>query len=645
MKKNVIGCFLLYVLTLSTSVLARDYYVAKSGNNDNPGTEQAPFLTIQKAVDVIAAGDVIYVKNGTYNERVKIFDKKGTPDAYLLLRAYPEHRPVVDGTGVTTHGGWTNAAIEVSNCEYLVIYGFKVGNAQNMGIGVRYSQHVIIKDNITYWSGKSGIHVRYSEHIFVDGNDVSRAVQLGNQECVSLVGVDSFQVKNNYIHNRPQPVPKGGEGLDMKEGCKYGKVFNNRIEGIESKLGLYVDAWAQQSYDIEIFNNIVTRCGAGINVMTENGNASSYARKIKIYNNLSYNNVAGIYFGDNGVGQYHIVDSVFIYSNTIYKNGYIDYRAGGGIDIQNKEATNVVIMNNIVFESKGGQIRLTGSAASSRPTGLVVKNNICFGKVDNMVDPDSNILVDPKVVDAATYNFHLLGDSPAIDSAITDLVSAVDFDGGSRPAGAGYDIGAFEYGAAHSVPASPSHLFISEYTQGRVSLFWSNNAVVECNFMVERSSDGTNFSELAVVDDSLTTYLDRITEEPGKYYYRVVATNQAGNSSYSNVDSVTIDAVSSIQDQGNRPVPDTYQLENYPNPFNPSTKVCYYIPGNNRNKVVKVTVFDILGREAEVLVNQRLTPGWHEINFSPKENLSTGIYFIHLRHGATQMTAKAVYNK
>jgi uncharacterized delta-60 repeat protein len=77
--------------------------------------------------------------------------------------------------------------------------------------------------------------------------------------------------------------------------------------------------------------------------------------------------------------------------------------------------------------------------------------------------------------------------------------------------------------------------------------------------------------------------------------------------------------------------PKTFTLhQNYPNPFNPSTTIKFELAtGNN----VKLAIYDILGRENSVLVNQYLTAGSYSINFT-NSNLASGIYFYRLTAGS-----------
>jgi len=77
-----------------------------------------------------------------------------------------------------------------------------------------------------------------------------------------------------------------------------------------------------------------------------------------------------------------------------------------------------------------------------------------------------------------------------------------------------------------------------------------------------------------------------------------------------------------------------YKLyQNYPNPFNPVTKIKYQVPLSiGGSGVVILKVFDILGKEIAVLVNQKQNAGTYEVTFDGS-NLSSGIYFYKLVAG------------
>jgi hypothetical protein len=78
-------------------------------------------------------------------------------------------------------------------------------------------------------------------------------------------------------------------------------------------------------------------------------------------------------------------------------------------------------------------------------------------------------------------------------------------------------------------------------------------------------------------------------------------------------------------------------LQNYPNPFNPSTTIGYTIVGAGHeaigNRWVKLAVYDLLGREVALLVNENQQPGRYTVQFSA-DKLSSGIYFYALSAGS-----------
>lgn len=77
-------------------------------------------------------------------------------------------------------------------------------------------------------------------------------------------------------------------------------------------------------------------------------------------------------------------------------------------------------------------------------------------------------------------------------------------------------------------------------------------------------------------------------------------------------------------------VPDKFSLsQNYPNPFNPQTKINFNIKNSGQ---VKLTVFDILGKELAVLVNEKLVAGSYEYTFNGSDFIS-GVYFYKLESG------------
>jgi predicted GH43/DUF377 family glycosyl hydrolase len=83
--------------------------------------------------------------------------------------------------------------------------------------------------------------------------------------------------------------------------------------------------------------------------------------------------------------------------------------------------------------------------------------------------------------------------------------------------------------------------------------------------------------------------------------------------------------------------------QNYPNPFNPVTNIGYSIGGVGDQGLgasnVRLVVYDILGREVAVLVNERKAPGTYEVKFDGS-GLASGVYFYRLTAGTLVQTRK-----
>ncbi|MCH8033036.1 MAG: T9SS type A sorting domain-containing protein [Bacteroidetes bacterium] len=88
--------------------------------------------------------------------------------------------------------------------------------------------------------------------------------------------------------------------------------------------------------------------------------------------------------------------------------------------------------------------------------------------------------------------------------------------------------------------------------------------------------------------------------------------------------------------------PTTFALhQNYPNPFNPSTNIKYSVPNNG---FVKLSVYNLIGEEVNVLVRGQVNAGFYEVTFNAT-NLPSGIYFYKLQADAIVETKKMVLMK
>lgn len=116
----------------------------------------------------------------------------------------------------------------------------------------------------------------------------------------------------------------------------------------------------------------------------------------------------------------------------------------------------------------------------------------------------------------------------------------------------------------------------------------------------------------------------------GSYQYRLKQLDYNGTFEYSNIIEVEID------------LPTGYTLsQNFPNPFNPNTKIRWGVPTNGYQSLI---VYDILGNIVEKLVDEFRNAGQYEIGFS-SSNLASGIYYYRLTSGEFIETRKMLLMK
>jgi hypothetical protein len=110
------------------------------------------------------------------------------------------------------------------------------------------------------------------------------------------------------------------------------------------------------------------------------------------------------------------------------------------------------------------------------------------------------------------------------------------------------------------------------------------------------------------------SYTDK--EPPGgsKFDYRLKQIDTDGNYEYSDIIAVKI-------------MPGQFSLnQNYPNPFNPTTVIRYAIP---KDGYVTLTIYDILGRKVQTLINEKQPAGRYKKTFNASA-LASGIYFYRI---------------
>ena len=130
---------------------------------------------------------------------------------------------------------------------------------------------------------------------------------------------------------------------------------------------------------------------------------------------------------------------------------------------------------------------------------------------------------------------------------------------------------------------------------------------------------------------------------PGAYLYRLKQVDLDGTEHLSEQHRVVVTgAVASVNDAS---LPQRFALEqNYPNPFNPATRIRYGVP---QTGLVRLAIYNAIGQEISLLVNDVQSPGQYEVTFAPENSssMSSGTYFCRLQVGERTETRTMFYLK
>jgi hypothetical protein len=151
-----------------------------------------------------------------------------------------------------------------------------------------------------------------------------------------------------------------------------------------------------------------------------------------------------------------------------------------------------------------------------------------------------------------------------------------------------------------------------------------------------------------VINDSIRVPFGRLNSY-FTYHWRVKALKTGGVAPFSDAFYFTTTSSSLIRIISNN-VSESFSLkQNYPNPFNPITKIKFDIPlsrgvPEGRGVLTRLTIYDILGHEVAMLVNENLSPGTYEAEWDAS-NYPSGVYFYKLETETYSQTKKLILIK
>jgi len=446
------------ILVLAAGVKASDFYVAKSGDDLNVGSEVNPWLTIQRAARMLRAGDTVYIKNGTYREIVSV-ENSGSERNYITFKAYPKNKVILDGTDNPGSHGIFNIrgknfirieGLEIRNntigwgvlveheqdnvnrgATHIELFGLEVHHTVGEAIQVRGNvNNVTIRNCVVHDSKKySGIDIYQWDggrphHVLVRGctsyncqkfagvaseqaDDllIEQSISYGNR-----LGIDIGSGKNNVIRNNIVHNCETGIAISSNQDSE---IYNNTIHDIydEAFYNYYWSGHGENHARNRYYNNIVYNAGFGIfESDTSPGHRKGFSSGHQFYNNLFYN------IGNHG--SYRIpfyfkgAAGIKFYNNTLYMNKNYDA-------LQFTEgAINADIRNNIISLSGRKSPIIIDNSSSA---GSIIDSNCYHNRSGSNTGPGAHsVFGDPKFIDPANNNFRLREDSPCIHAGWKD---------------------------------------------------------------------------------------------------------------------------------------------------------------------------------------------------------------------------------
>ena len=475
------------------------FYVAPTGNDSNPGTQAAPWRTIQHAADTARAGSTVNVRGGIYEELVSINASGNATDGFITVRSYPGETAVLEAAHLTPSE--RSGVLTINSKSYVRIEGFEIRNYRTaehrlvpLGINViGAGSHIeLLKNNVHHieqtFEGRDapgqggngfgiavyGTDAKPMSELVIDGNEVHH-LKTGSSESLVVNGnVTNFRITHNVVHDnnnigidvigfeRTAPDPAVDQARD-------GVVSGNLVYNITSRGnpayrndefsdGIYVDGGTR----ILIEQNVIHDVDFGIELASEHKDrATSY---VTARNNLVYHcHTAGVSIGGYAPERGR-TDHCTVLNNTLYEND-TSATGSGELQMQWNMADNI-FANNIVYAGSRCLMTLNKSEVKSDQPPVNIDHNLYYcasgSKASTWKDSAATVtgfekyvqstgndrhsrFLDPHFVDAV-QDFHLRADSPAIAAGTTDgvPVGELDLEGSPRVQSGNIDIGCYQ---------------------------------------------------------------------------------------------------------------------------------------------------------------------------------------------------------
>ena len=442
------------------------YYVAATGgSNSYDGSIGSPWATLQYAFSQLTAGDILYVRGGTYspsttygNNRdncVYVSGRNGTSSSRITVSNYPGETPVITGANLPESNS-NKSGIHLYNCDYWTITGLVVeyiedtGGTTNFGIGwyIASSDYITLDQCVSRYNDGPGFAVNgyCNEGYFI------RCDSYWNADNHDSGGFGDGFIASHY----------GGDG-GYHTYFQYCRAWNNSDDGFDAFIsdsgnnGGYITwehCWAfNNGKATPSGNGAGIKWGGGSQGLTESG-----VQRIVRYCISASNKAIGIdQSGSNDPSNAYFIG--VLHNNFSYANG----SQGFYNDISDAS----YFRNNISYGNTGSNwVDQTGFTDdhNSWNGGVTVSSADFTGlDIDELDDARAS---DGSLPDITS--FKLVEGSDLIDAGTATVYSGMTITyEGDAP-----DLGAFEYGGGSPVYVKTSSGSWVMYNGKRVKITW-----------------------------------------------------------------------------------------------------------------------------------------------------------------------------
>ena len=180
--------------------------------------------------------------------------------------------------------------------------------------------------------------------------------------------------------------------------------------------------------------------------------------------------------------------------------------------------------------------------------------------------------------------------------------------------------------------------FSASINDSGVELSWDDNSDIEEGYQIERKYGEDTYAIIDTVEADIEEYTDLSADLSNELItYRIRAFEGSNFSSYSEEAEI-----SQVSNEFPEDIPGEFSIrQNYPNPFNPTTLIEFSVP---QATYTTLTVYDVLGREIQTLVNGVIKAGNHTAFFDAGD-IPSGVYLYTIQSGTFSETKKMMLLK